>query len=224
MKRHYSLALAALLTGAAVLAATVPARPGTRKVASRSLQTRASLSASLPGKEIGSKDAPIVMEVFSDFECPACRNFYETTLRQVIDNYVSAGKVLVIHRDFPLQMHPYSRQAARWANAAAEAGYFQTVESTLFSKQDVWGANGKIEDVLSAALSAADMKKIREAESKYSAQIEASIAHDLDLGNQKHIWQTPTIFVTAKGKTEELPGGGVSYPLMKQYLDYLLRQ
>jgi len=224
VKRHHSFALAAFLAGAAILAVTIPARSGSRGATVRSAQARASLSASLPGKEIGSKDAPIVIEVFSDFECPACRSFYETTLRQVIDNYVSTGKVLLIHRDFPLQMHAYSREAARWADAAAEIGYFQTVESTLFGKQDVWGANGKIEDVLSGALSAADMKKLREAESKYSSQIEASIAHDLDLGNQKHILQTPTVFVTAKGKTEELPGGGVSYPLMKQYLDYLLRQ
>jgi hypothetical protein len=30
--------------------------------------------------------------------------------------------------------------------------------------------------------------------------------------------------VTAHGKTEPLPGGGVDYRLLKQYLDYLLRQ
>jgi hypothetical protein len=30
--------------------------------------------------------------------------------------------------------------------------------------------------------------------------------------------------VTAHGKTEALPGGGVDYKLLKSYLDYLLRQ
>ena len=62
------------------------------------------------------------MEVFGDFQCPACRGFFETTVKQVIDDYVIPGKVYLIHRDFPLEMHPYARQAARLANAAAEFG------------------------------------------------------------------------------------------------------
>ncbi len=49
-------------------------------------------------KSYGSKTAPITMEVFSDYQCPACRSFYQSTYRQVIDSYVSAGKVYLIHR------------------------------------------------------------------------------------------------------------------------------
>ena len=41
---------------------------------------------------------------------------------------------------------------------------------------------------------------------------------------QRNVNQTPTVFVTAHGKTEALPGGGVDYNLLKQYFDYLLRQ
>jgi hypothetical protein len=41
---------------------------------------------------------------------------------------------------------------------------------------------------------------------------------------QRNVNQTPTVFVTAHGKTEALPGGGVDYKLLKQYFDYLLRQ
>ena len=44
------------------------------------------------------------------------------------------------------------------------------------------------------------------------------------MGIERNVNQTPSIYVTSHGKTEALPGGGVDYTLLKQYLDYLLRQ
>ena len=87
--------------------------------------TRADMVAA---KSLGSKAAPIVMEVFSDYQCPACKTLYQDTLRPVIDNYVSAGKVYLIHRDMPLAAHKHAREAARYANAAARIGKFAKVE------------------------------------------------------------------------------------------------
>jgi protein-disulfide isomerase len=66
-----------------------------------------------PREALGSKTAPIVVEIFSDFQCPACKTLFVTTNRQLMDNYVSTGKVYLIHRDFPLQMHAHSRVAAQ---------------------------------------------------------------------------------------------------------------
>jgi protein-disulfide isomerase len=176
------------------------------------------------GKGYGSKSAPIQIEVFSDFQCPACRAFYETTLKQVIDNYVNTGKVYLLHRDFPLPMHAYSMQAARFANAAAELGQFEVVERVLFDTQDTWSPNGKIDEAISGAISPAQVKKIRDYEAQHLTDIDASIDRDKTMGAQRNVAQTPTIYVTAHGKTEALPGGGVNYDLMKKYLDYLLRQ
>jgi protein-disulfide isomerase len=182
------------------------------------------LNSSSDRKSLGSKSAPITMEVFSDFQCPACRNFYETTLKQLIDNYVNTGKVYLIHRDFPLEMHPYSRQAARFANAAAELGQFESVERALFDKQETWSPNGKIDEAISSAIPPAQLKKIHDIEMQHLNEINASIERDRTMGIQRNVNQTPTVYVTAHGKTEGLPGGGVDYRLLKQYLDYLLRQ
>jgi protein-disulfide isomerase len=175
-------------------------------------------------KTLGSKSAPITMEVFEDFQCPACGNFYETSLKLVIDNYVNTGKVYLIHRDFPLDMHPYARQAARLANAAADLGQFETVERALFDSQNQWSAKGNIDEVIASSVPAAQLKKIHDYESAHINDINASIEHDRAMGMQRNVNQTPTVYVTAHGKTEGLPGGGVDYKLLKQYLDYLLRQ
>lgn len=175
-------------------------------------------------KSVGSKSAPITIEVFSDYQCPQCRVFYLETARQLMQTYIPAGKVYYVHRDFPLSMHSHSREAARWASAAALAGVFETAEQTLYTKQEDWGSTGKIDDALSSAISAADMKKVRMIEATQGPQIDAAIASDMALGNSRGVNGTPTIYVFHKGQMTPLPPGGVNYSLLKQYIDYLLQQ
>jgi len=76
------------------------------------------------GKTYGVKDAPIRIDEYSDFECPHCQDLYMNTLRPLIDDYVSNGKVYLVHHDFPLPMHTYARVAAYYADAAAAVGRF----------------------------------------------------------------------------------------------------
>ena len=202
----------------------VSARPQTKTSASPAAKPAPAAMDPAQAKSLGSKSAPITIEVFEDFQCPACRNFYETTLKQLIDDYVVPGKVYLIHRDFPLDIHPYSHQAARLANAAAELGQFETVERALFDSQDQWSANGKIEEAIASSVPAAQMKKIRDYETAHMNDINAAIESDRTMGVRRNVSQTPSIYVTSHGKTEALPGGGVDYKLLRNYLDYLLRQ
>jgi protein-disulfide isomerase len=212
LKRFGFFLILGLLGGAVLIAAASPAQLHI---------TPDSLTAA---KSIGSSSAPIRIDEFSDFQCPACGNFYRNTLRLVIDNYVSSGKVFVVHHDFPLTMHAHSRDAARWANAAAAAGVFEPVEAALFSKQDDWGETGKIEPDIAEALTPAEMKRVEMIYQQDAAQLDAAVESDMAQGHARNINQTPTIFVTSRGTTQELPPGGVAYTLMKQYLDYLLAQ
>lgn len=175
-------------------------------------------------KTMGNPNAPITMEVFGDFQCPACRQFFETTTKQVINDYVIPGKVYLVHRDFPLEMHPFARQAARFANAAAEFGQFEEAERALYDHQDEWSAKGNIGDVMTTYLSAAQVKKYEAFAAQHMDEINASIERDRTMGTQRNVNQTPTVYITAHGKTEGLPGGGVDYKLLKSYFDYLLRQ
>jgi len=46
-----------------------------------------------PTKAFGSKSAPVVVEIFSDFQCPACKQLFLNTTQKVMENYVNTGKV-----------------------------------------------------------------------------------------------------------------------------------
>jgi protein-disulfide isomerase len=220
MRQIQFLTFVALCLAASLALAKQQAKPSAPAV------SKASATAANPTfqKSIGNPNAPITMEVFGDFECPACRGFFESTTKQVIDDYVVPGKVYIVHRDFPLEMHPYARQAARLANAAAEFGQFEAMERALYDHQDEWAAKGNIEQVVASAFPPAEFKKFQTFEAQHMTDINASIERDRALGVQRNVNQTPTVYITAHGKTEGLPGGGVDYKLLKSYFDYLLRQ
>ena len=174
------------------------------------------------GKTLGEKTAPITMEVFSDFQCPACRELYQNTLRQVFETYVQAGKVYFIHRDYPLPMHKHSRDAARIANAAARIGKFEPVCEALYGRQDVWGADGSVEAVVASVLTPGEMKRVREL--LKTGNLDAAIEKDISLGQSYRVTQTPSVFITNRGQMTPLAPGGVNYRFLKEYLDHLLRQ
>ena len=67
------------------------ARQQTKTPAVPAAKPASVLTGSTNVKALGSKNAPITMEVFEDFQCPACGHFYETSLKQVIDDYVNNG-------------------------------------------------------------------------------------------------------------------------------------
>lgn len=212
------------LIGICALAAAAFARPQAKPSTTSAKPAQAQPVAIHFQKAIGNPNAPITMEVFGDFQCPACRQFFEATTKQVIDDYVIPGKVYLIHRDFPLEMHPFARKAAQLANAAAEFGQFEAVERALYDHQDEWSTKGNIAEVVSQSFPPAEFNKFLSFATQHVDDINASIEHDRTMGTQRNVNQTPTVYITAHGKTEGLPGGGVDYKLLKSYFDYLLRQ
>jgi protein-disulfide isomerase len=174
-----------------------------------------------PHKAFGSKNAPVVMEVFSDFQCPACKTLYTTTNRQLMDSYVSSGKVFLIHRDYPLAMHAYSRVAARYARAAAQLGKVEPVEQALFQNQEKWEQSGDVDGTVAGVLSPAEMNKVRALVK--GGTMEPLIDKDFALGQMYRVNQTPTTVFHCQGQT--YPYAGVmSYDILKQFLDQLLAQ
>lgn len=210
MHRVSALLLSLASVGILLLAATLV----------RAAQSPAQVADIDPREAFGSKNAPIVMEVFSDFQCPACKTLFATTNRQVMDNYVSTGKVYLIHRDFPLPMHAHSQVAAQYSRAAAQIGKFEPVEQALFDNQEKWEQTGDVDGTVAAVLSSAEMTKIRALVK--AGTLNAAIQKDVALGKLYNVNQTPTTVFHAKGQT--FPYAGVmSYDILRNFLDQLAK-
>lgn len=171
---------------------------------------------------MGKADSPVRIEIFSDFQCPSCRAFYLNTVTRLIAEYSAGNKVAIVLREFPLAMHPVSRPPARYAVASKCLGHDQWLKviEHLYTCQAEWSYDGKIEPVLGRILSADEMQKINE--KLKDPAIEQTIDHDVELGNNKKVASTPTVFVTLGGKEQTLVGG-LSFPVFKEYIDRSLR-
>jgi protein-disulfide isomerase len=174
-----------------------------------------------PTKAFGSKTAPVVVEIYSDFQCPACKQLFLNTTQKVMDNYVNTGKIYLVHRDFPLPMHAYSRVAASYSRAAAHIGKCEPVEQALFQNQEKWETNGDVKGIVAGVLSQAEMKKVQAIVD--AKALEPMIERDKQLGLTLPVTQTPTSVFHAKG--QNYPYAGVlSYDVLKEFLDQLIAQ
>ncbi len=171
-------------------------------------------------KEVGSPNAPITLEIYSDYSCPSCRNFYMQTYPALISEFVNTNRVRIIHRDFPLPQHPFSVLAARYANAAGEIGKYDVVFMQLFKTQPEWENNGAIEPEVAKVLSPSDLAKVRELV-KVDPNLEKTVASDTRLANQDAVNQTPTMVLVRNGKREVI-APIPPYSVLKSYLDSVL--
>ena len=175
-----------------------------------------------PTKAAGSKNATVTMEVFSDFQCPACKQLFTTTLQRVSNEYVNTGKIYMVHRDFPLPMHAYSRVAASYARAAAHIGKNDVVEVALFQNQEKWEATGDVKGTVAVVLTPAEMKRVQALVD--GKTLEPLIEKDKQLGQVDAINQTPTVWLHTKGGQAFPVFGFVSYDVLKTFLDQLIAQ
>ena len=78
----------------------------------------------------GSKNAPIELIEFSDFQCPFCVRA-NPVVEQVLKTY--GDKVRFVYRHFPLANHPNARPAAEAAACAEVQGKFWEYHDRLFT-------------------------------------------------------------------------------------------
>jgi protein-disulfide isomerase len=95
------------------------------------------------GHALGSADAPVAFVVFSDFQCPFCRQFALDGLeRQIIDEYVDSRQVRFVYRHLIIlgdvseaRIDDESVRAAEASECAASQGMFWEYHDYLFNNR-----------------------------------------------------------------------------------------
>lgn len=88
------------------------------------------------GFSVGREDAPLVMVEYTDYQCPFCQQFHNTTWVELKKNFIDTGKVRFVARDFPLDFHENARRAATAAHCGAEQGKFWELRHTMIVNAD----------------------------------------------------------------------------------------
>ena len=171
----------------------------------------------------GQPNSPVKIEVFSDFQCPVCRTFYLETVKPLVADYAAGNKVYIVYHDFPLDMHPYARKAARFALAANRLGRerWLRVTDVLYNEQAQWSQDGNIEAALAKALDPTELVRL----SKLAADpaIDAVLGQEIMLGQSRSINSTPTVFVITETGRQQRIDSGIPYPVLKDFLERTLK-
>lgn len=144
---------------------------------------------------LGDVKAPVVLTVFSDFQCPYCAKLARMLKTSVLP--VSPVGVRMVFRHFPLAKHDWAREAARASICANQQSqqFFWRLHDHIFDNQTAItkeNARQKLVDYVST-LRGADLSKFKSCVAGRDAEM--SIERDIQYGARIGIRGTPTLFV-----------------------------
>lgn len=84
------------------------------------------------GYSMGDPDAPVVIEVWEDFQCPYCQRFTYEVEPSLVEQFVQSGDVRLVFRNLAF-LGDESHWAAVAANLAAEQDMFWPYHDYLFA-------------------------------------------------------------------------------------------
>ncbi len=221
------IGLSAILLVLIVIFAQPPKPPaGIVTAAPAAGKVSVATSAAFPnadGLSLGAANASVTIDVFEDFQCPACKYFTESIEAQVIPNLVATGKARYVFHPYPFldggtaSEGGESDQAANAAMCANEQGKFWQMHATLFANWN--GENqGGFSDIRLQAMAKSielDMNAFNTCftKNKYKADIQA----DMDLASKMGVNGTPTVFVN--GNRAGQPGKIATYDDIAQAVE-----
>lgn len=140
----------------------------------------------------GAETPRSTMIVFSDFECPHCRE-----LAGVVDRLLAAhGDTLrVYYKQFPLPMHQHAPYAAVAALAAARQGQFKAYHDAIFEHQAALQASEDPTPLLVQLATDIGLNVDRFVQDANDPALQALVDRDRREGITADIMATPTIYV-----------------------------
>ena len=160
--------------------------------------------ANVDGLSVGDANAPVTIDVFEDFQCPACKSFTENTEPLILQNLVDSGRVRYVFHNYPFldgngaTNGGESDQGANAAMCASEQGKFWEMHSILYTNWN--GENqGAFSDQRLRAMAESIELDMDAFNSCFSAnEYEAEIQADFELGQEMGVSGTPTVFVNGR--------------------------
>ena len=117
---------------AAAVASTASAAPAATS-APDSINARADR-----GRILGDSNAKVWLVIASDFQCPFCKQWHDSSFSNIVQKYVKSGRVRMAYLNMPLSIHQFAVPAAEAAMCASVQDKFWPMHDSLFATQKIW--------------------------------------------------------------------------------------
>jgi len=167
--------------------------------------TAHSLPGAQPPNSKGLDAAPVVIEEFSDFQCPPCKGLFEQ-LKKIEGKYGSQLKV--VYRHYPIEsLHNNAFEAARTAEAARLQGRFWDMHDQLFEKQGAWASNSDPKPLFAAYARSMNLDMARFQNDVSAPETSERIIADQRRGDSIRVPGTPVVLVNG----QQVPPDAIDY-------------
>lgn len=145
------------------------------------------------GGTVGNANSKVVLTEFGDYQCPACASWHVYIKDTIIPQY--QDRVLIVFKNFPLEMHKNAQSSAQAVEGAALQGKFWEMHNIVYDNQKNWenesDPNKKFEEYArQIGLNIDQWKKDRD-----SAKVKDLIKADVALGEKLGLPGTPAFLI-----------------------------
>jgi protein-disulfide isomerase len=140
----------------------------------------------------GNARAPVTLEEFADFQCPACAITTEV-VRPLEGDYGS--NLRIVFWSFPLPNHKHGREAALAAEAASLQDRFWEMHDMLYRNQPAWSEVEDARPVFEHYARELHLDVERFKKDFASEQVAARVDQQREQGVSRGVQNTPTIII-----------------------------
>lgn len=137
----------------------------------------------------GPADAPVTITLFTDFECPYCRQVIP-----ILDEVMAKNPktVKLVFKNLPLKFHKFAEPSAKAALAAQEQGKFWPFHDRLFAEKSL------SEDTIKKTATDLKLDIPRFEKDMESPAIQSKLQKDIIDAQNAGVSGTPTIFINGR--------------------------
>lgn len=146
---------------------------------------------------LGSKDAPVTIIEFADFQCPFCKEFQDKAFQQIKTKYIDTGLVKFYFLHFPF-LGPESDLAANASECARKQNKFWEFHDLLYKAQKAENSGALGDTVLSKLAKESGMNQVNFNSCISNDETTNTVQMQLQVGKEAGVVATPTLLINGK--------------------------
>lgn len=169
------------------------------------------------GRLAGARAAKVWLVEVSDFQCPYCKMFHDSTYAAIRREYVDNGKVRMAYVHLPLSSHRHAMAAAEASMCAAVQGKFWQVHDGLFDTQLLWSRLDDVSEPFAEIAQKAGVEMTAWRACMASHAVRPLVQADAERAERSGIGSTPSFIIG-----NQLVEGAQPIGVFRQVLDSAL--
>lgn len=146
----------------------------------------------------GPASAPVVVAVFSDMQCSACR-LAAPKLEKIRERFGGKMRVMFVH--CPFESHIWARATSIAAECAGRQGRFWELHDLLYARQGSWSKIRDADELRAALIEYSGELKLEKgpfSECLDDPSAAAAVDADVEEVSRRRVGSTPTFFINGR--------------------------